>query len=148
MHFKIRNGRTASAEHTSTTDLPLSIDTFENQEDLAATHLADTDISISCAAELLSLYANTTETDPLYSQLQLIRDSYIEDLDCVQSVNEINGLIIWLLLENGIKGIGESLEETADRLSDLDIESDSDRYTRIIFHLKDAVDRLYELELD
>ncbi|MEH6579402.1 MAG: hypothetical protein V7731_20240 [Amphritea sp.] len=145
MHFIIRNGLAASTKHADATDLPLNI---ESQEDLAAAHLADTDISISCAAELLSLYANTTETEPLYSQLQLIRDSYIGDLDCVQSVNEINGLIIWLLLDNGINGIGESLEETADRLSDLDIESDSDRYTRIIFHLKDAVDRLYELELD
>ena len=43
---------------------------------------------------------------------------------------------------------GASLEETADRLSEIDIAADSDQYTTIIFHLRDAIDRLYEMELD
>lgn len=103
---------------------------------------------ISSPEQLLAVYRDTETDQPLYSQLQYIRDQYLDDLDLVSSRNEIYGLIFWLLFDKDISYAGESLEETADRLSDLDIDSDSDIYTEVIFHLKDAVDRLYELELD
>ena len=108
-----------------------------------------TDEQLICSPEqLLAVYRDTDTDQPLYSQLQYIRDQYLDDLDLVSSRNEIYGLIFWLLFDKNISYAGESLEETADRLSDLDIDSDSDIYTEVIFHLKDAVDRLYELELD
>ncbi len=103
---------------------------------------------ISAPGQLLNIYRDTDTDQPLYSQLQFIRDQYLDDLDVVTSRNDIYGLIFWLLFDKNISYAGESLEETADRLSDLDIDSDSDIYTEVIFHLKDAVDRLYELELD
>ena len=102
---------------------------------------------ISSPEQLLAVYRDTDTDQPLYSQLQYIRDQYLDDLDLVNSRNDIYGLIFWLLFDKNISYAGESLEETADRLSDLDIDSDSDIYTEVIFHLKDAVDRLYELEL-
>ncbi len=103
---------------------------------------------IENADTLLRLYVDTDRDTPLFTTLQTLRDAFLEDLDEVATQAEIYGLIHWLLGDNGIRAEGASLEETADRLSDIDIESDSDQYTDIIFHLKDAVDRLYEMELD
>ncbi len=103
---------------------------------------------ISSVEQLLTLYRDTDTNQALYSQLQYIRDQYLDDLDLIDSRNDIYGLIFWLLFDKNISYAGESLEATADRLSDLDIDSDNDAYTEVIFHLKDAVDRLYELELD
>ncbi len=54
----------------------------------------------------------------------------------------------WLMADYGVDNRGESLEETADRLGDIDIENDTDKYSELIFHLKDAVERLYDLELE
>ncbi|MDO6513068.1 MULTISPECIES: hypothetical protein [unclassified Neptuniibacter] len=106
------------------------------------------DYAISTAAELLDLYLETDNSAPLMPLLIKLRDEIIEDLDQVGSVKEIYGLMYWLLGDKGIDNRGESLEETADRLGDIDIENDSDQYTDIIFHLKDAVERLYDLELE
>ncbi|WP_261842072.1 hypothetical protein [Aliamphritea ceti] len=131
MKFILREGEQPELL-TSDTDRPLSAN-----EQL-----------ISSAEQLLALYRDTDTNQPLYSQLQYIRDQYLEDLDTVETRNDIYGLIFWLLFDKNISYAGESLEETADRLSDLDIDSDTDAYTEVIFHLKDAVDRLYELELD
>lgn len=131
MKFILREGKQPELL-TSDTDRPLSAN-----EQL-----------ISSTEQLLALYRDTDTNQPLYSQLQYIRDQYLEDLDTVETRNDIYGLIFWLLFDKNISYAGESLEETADRLSDLDIDSDTDAYTEVIFHLKDAVDRLYELELD
>lgn len=106
------------------------------------------DYGISTAAELLELYLETDNSAPLMPLLTKLRDEIIEDLDQVGSVKEIYGLMYWLLGDKGIDNRGESLEETADRLGDIDIENDTDQYTQIIFHLKDAVERLYDLDLE
>ncbi|WP_417227769.1 hypothetical protein [Amphritea sp.] len=110
--------------------------------------LAPTDYQIDSADTLLRLYVATDRDAPLFSALQQIRDHLLTDLDAIETRAEIYGLIHWLLDDHGIRADGASLEETADRLSDLDIAADSDQYTAMIFHLKDAVDRLYEMELD
>ncbi|WP_432470499.1 hypothetical protein [Amphritea sp. HPY] len=123
-----------------------SADSFANAKDGKEGRAGD--LRIGDCDSLLRLYVATERDTVLYSQLQSIRDQFLDDLDSVNSAAEIYGLICWLLEDNGINAQGASLEETADRLSDLDIEADSDKYTGIIFHLKDAVDRLYELELD
>ncbi len=119
-------------------------------EKIAAGHalIDDKDYAISTAAELLDLYMETDNSDVLMPHLITVRDAIIEDLDQVASVKEIYGLMYWLLGDNNIDNRGESLEETADRLGDLDIENDTDQYSDLIFHLKDAVERLYDLELE
>lgn len=106
------------------------------------------DYAISTAGELLDLYLDTDNASHVMPIITEIRNEVIEDLDQVGSVKEIYGLMYWLLGDQGIDNRGESLEETADRLGDLDIENDSDKYGDLIFHLKDAVERLYDLELD
>jgi len=105
-------------------------------------------VVIDQASNLLELYLDTDEGSALMPLLQQIRDEFLQDLDLVDSVKEIYGLIYWLLADNNIEHRGETLEETADRLGDLDIENDSDRYTDLIFHLKDAVERIYDIELE
>lgn len=110
--------------------------------------IAAKDYLIEDADTLLRLYVDTDRDAPLFTVLQELRDAFLEDLDEIVTRAEIYGLIHWLLGDKGIRAEGASLEETADRLSDIDIASDSDQYTDIIFHLKDAVDRLYEMELD
>jgi len=80
--------------------------------------------------------------------LKQVREFYLDDLDLVNSAAEVTGLLVWLMDDYGLDGRGESLEQTADRLSDIDIEDDTDKYTDLIFHLKDAVERLYDLEMD
>jgi len=104
--------------------------------------------TIDSADSLLKLYLDTDETAPLMAALKQVRNAVIEDLDQVETVAEIYGLMYWLLADQGIDNRGESLEETADRLGDIDIENDTDQYGEIIFHLKDAVERLYDIELD
>lgn len=100
------------------------------------------------ASTLLELYLDTEESSAVMPLLQKIRDEFLQDLDQVETVKEIYGLIYWLLADNSVEHRGESLEETADRLGDIDIENDSDQYTDIIFHLKDAVERIYDIELE
>ena len=124
------------------------VEHFDSTEAFAAAALTDSDYPISDADTLLRLYVDTDRDAALFKSLQQIRDLMLADLDEVESRAEIYGLIYWLLDDNGIKSEGYSLEETADRLGDMDIASDSDQYGEIIFHLKDAVDRLYELELE
>ncbi|MCV6610289.1 MAG: hypothetical protein OIF55_05915 [Amphritea sp.] len=139
MFFLIRNGNT---------DQPLPPERFDTIDALQQAEQSADDLQIPDCDTLLRQYVATELNTPLYGQLQLIRDQVLEDLDEVDSAAEIHGLIHWLLNDHGINAAGASLEETADRLSDIDIEQDSDQYTDIIFHLKDAIDRLYELELD
>lgn len=103
---------------------------------------------IDQACSLLDLYLETDESSALMPLLQQVRDEFLQDLDQVDSIKEIYGLIYWLLADNNIEHRGETLEETADRLGDLDIENDSDLYTDLIFHLKDAVERIYDIELE
>lgn len=113
-----------------------------------ATRTDSNTVVIDQASSLLELYLDTDEGSALMPLLQQIRDEFLQDLDLVDSVKEIYGLIYWLLADNNIEHRGETLEETADRLGDLDIENDSDRYTDLIFHLKDAVERIYDIELE
>ncbi len=110
--------------------------------------IAAEDYLIEDVDMLLRLYVSTDRDTPLFKALQVVRNKVLEDLDEVTTPAEIYGLMHWLLGDKGIRAEGASLEETADRLSDIDIAADSDQYTDIIFHLKDAVDRLYEMELD
>lgn len=148
MQFIIRkneNGQSYQAEACPETLLKGDLPEDTQSEQLQAG--ADM-LSIPDADTLLRLYVATEPDSPLFPALIEVRNRYIDDLDEVESAAEIYGLIYWLLNEKGIKAEGASLEETADRLSDLDIASDSDQYTEIIFHLKDAVDRLWELELE
>lgn len=105
-------------------------------------------LCIEAASDLLDIYLKTDEQSPLMATLKKGRQVFIEDLDSVETVAEIYGLMYWLMADYGIDNRGESLEETADRLGDLDIEHDSDQFTDLIFHLKDAIERLYDLELD
>ncbi|WP_415888704.1 hypothetical protein ACMXYV_11915 [Neptuniibacter sp. SY11_33] len=104
--------------------------------------------TIESADAVLKLYLDTDEKAPLMAALQQVRNAIIEDLDQVETVAEIYGLMYWLLADHGVDNRGESLEETADRLGDIDIENDTDKYGELIFHLKDAVERLYDIELD
>ncbi|WP_415896593.1 hypothetical protein [Neptuniibacter sp. QD57_21] len=104
--------------------------------------------TIESADSVLKLYLDTDEKAPLMAALQQVRNAIIEDLDQVETVAEIYGLMYWLLTDHGVDNRGESLEETADRLGDIDIENDTDQYGELIFHLKDAVERLYDIELD
>lgn len=105
-------------------------------------------LNIQKASDLLELYLDTEESSPLMPILKAIRGCYIDDLDQVSSIQEVYGLIYWLMADYGLDHRGESLEETADRLGDIDIENDSDKYTDLIFHLKDAVERIYDIELE
>ena len=114
----------------------------------AATPPGTADYLIGDADTLLRLYVATDRDDPLFATLQQLRGTFLKDMDAIATRAEIYGLIHWLLDDNGISAQGASLEETADRLCDIDIATDSDQYTNIIFHLRDAVDRLYEMELD
>lgn len=129
-------------------DNVFTIKPIEHGDNQTVSDLTAEEYLIEDADTLLRLYVNTDRDTPLFTALQTLRDSFLEDLDEVATPAEIYGLIHWLLGDNGIRAEGASLEETADRLSDIDITSDSDQYTDIIFHLKDAIDRLYEMELD
>lgn len=140
MFFIIRNGLNDTAAP--------ALQQFEDAPALQQAAAGSDDLIITDCDTLLRQYVATELNTPLYGQLQLVRDKVLEDLDEVSSAAEIHGLIHWLLNDHGINAAGASLEETADRLSDIDIEQDSDQFTDIIFHLKDAIDRLYELELD
>ncbi|SFG55247.1 hypothetical protein [Neptunomonas qingdaonensis] len=102
----------------------------------------------SSADQLLRIYVNTPDNDPLMETLSQQRDELLDDLDKVASAAEVTGLIIWLLRDNGINTQGETLDETADRLGDLDIETDTDQYTHLIFQIKMAVERLDSIMLD
>lgn len=127
----------------------LNSDTPSLEQMAEATALSKEEgVVVEQASTLLELYLDTEESSAVMPLLQKIRDEFLQDLDQVETVKEIYGLIYWLLADNGVEHRGESLEETADRLGDIDIENDSDLYTDIIFHLKDAVERIYDIELE
>lgn len=140
MHFIIRgNGNEFNLEnldHSSATD------------DNKAIAMTSADHLIEDADTLLRLYVATDRETPLYSVLQRLRSYYLADLDAIKTPAEIYGLLHWLLDDHAIRADGASLEATADRLSEIDIATDSDQYTDIIFHLRDAIDRLHEMELN
>lgn len=130
--LKDLDSTTPSVEQIDSTDTPTNNDT----------------VTLQYASELLELYLETDESSSLMPILKEVRNQFLEDLDQVDGVKEIYGLIYWLMADYGLDNRGESLDETADRLGDLDIENDSDQYTDLIFHLKDAVERIYDLELE
>lgn len=125
-----------------------SLQSFENQTVIDNQPQSDDDYRITQAGDLLELYVKTDNNAPLMALLKQVREFYLDDLDLVNSAAEVTGLLVWLMDDYGLDGRGESLEQTADRLSDIDIEDDTDKYTDLIFHLKDAVERLYDLEMD
>lgn len=102
----------------------------------------------SKADELLRLYVTTEDDSPLMEQLRQQRDELLNDLDHVETAAEVTGLVAWLLRDNGIRSQGETLDETADRLGDLDSEADTDHYSNLIFQIKIAVERLDAIMLD
>lgn len=102
----------------------------------------------SKADELLRLYVTTEDDNPLMEQLRQQRDELLNDLDHVETAAEVTGLVTWLLRDNGIRSQGETLDETADRLGDLDSEADTDHYSNLIFQIKIAVERLDAIMLD
>jgi len=142
--FILRNFKSNSNGQFDTAKL----EAFESQADLDAAKFSDADYRIAQAGDLLELYVKTDDNSPLMELLKQARAYYLDDLDIVQTAPEITALMAWLLNDYGVDYRGESLEATADRLGDIDIEADSDRYTDLIFHLKDAVERLYDLEMD
>lgn len=121
---------------------------FETQAELEADKASDADYRIVQAGDLLELYVKTDDNSPLMPLLKQVRAHYLDDLDIIQTAPEVTAIMAWLMDDYGVDYRGESLEATADRLGEIDIEADSDRYTDLIFHLKDAVERLYDLELD
>lgn len=121
-----------------------SLQSIESQAELDTLPLSDSEYRITQAGDLLELYVKTDDNSALMSLLKQAREFYIDDLDLVNSAAEITGLMFWLMADSSIDSRGESLEQTADRLSDID----SDQHTDLIFHLKDAVERLYDLEMD
>lgn len=142
--FILRNFNSNTTGQSDSAELQV----FENQADLEAAEVSDADYRIAQAGDLLELYVKTDDNSPLMGLLKQARAYYLDDLDIVQTAPEVIALMAWLMDEYGVDYRGESLEATADRLGDIDIEADSDRYTDLIFHLKDAVERLYDLEMD
>jgi len=122
--------------------------TFESSEAMDLHVLVESDYKITSAGSLLELYVKTDEDSALMPVLKQVREHYVDDLDLVETAAEVTGLMFWLMADHGVGNRGESLEATADRLSDIDIETDSDRYTDLIFHLKDAVERIYDLDME
>jgi len=109
--------------------------------------ITDQQICISRAGDLLERYVQTDDSAPLMASLRTVRDHYLNDLDQVNSPGEVTGLIAWLLRDHNIQHEGESFAETADRLCDLDNNTDSRLYSTLIYHLRDAIERLDDLEL-
>ena len=136
--FILRNVQTSTA----------ALHKFETLADLDAAECSEADYRITQAGDLLELYVKTDESSALMPLLKQAREYYLDDLDIVQTAPEVTALMAWLMDDYGVDYRGESLEATADRLGDIDIEADSDRYTDLIFHLKDAVERLYDLEME
>jgi len=108
--------------------------------------LQGSDIRFADAGDLLERYVATDDEDPLMQQLQAVRDHYLQDLDQVAGAAEVVGLIAWLLRDHNISHAGESLAETADRLCDLDSAPGGPDYSALIYHLRDALERLDDLE--
>lgn len=109
--------------------------------------ILDQQIRIERAGDLLERYVQTDDNAPLMASLCTVRDHYLSDLDQVTSPAEVVGLIAWLLRDNNIPHQGESFAETADRLCDLDNNTDSALYSTLIYHLRDAIERLDDLAL-
>ncbi len=109
--------------------------------------ILDQRIRIERAGDLLERYVQTEDNAPLMASLRPVRDHYLSDLDQIASPAEVVGLIAWLLRDNNIQHQGESFAETADRLCDLDNNTDSTLYSTLIYHLRDAIERLDDLAL-
>lgn len=103
---------------------------------------------IENADQLLRLYVETDEEHPRMPELIEIRDQLLENLDSVESAAEVTGLIHWCIRDKGVNTQGETLDETAERLADIDIEADSDQYTDLIFQIKMAIERLDDIMLE
>lgn len=104
-------------------------------------------VVIQQAGTLLELYVATDDDSALMDCLQEIRNKFLADLDSVNSIAEIMGLISWLLRDYQIDNRGESLEQTAERLSDMDSAGNSDTQRKLLYHLHDAIERIDDLTL-
>lgn len=102
---------------------------------------------VSHADTLLREYVSTDDSNPRMDELRHQRDSLLEDMDQIATAAEIAGLIFWKLQDAGISTMGESLEDLAERLGDMDIDNHSDQYTDLIFHIKMALERIDEITL-
>lgn len=109
--------------------------------------LTGTDISFTDAGELLERYVSIEDAAGEMAALRAVRDYLLADLDQVEGAAEVVGLIAWLLRDHQIDHAGESLAETADRLCDLDSAHGGKDYSKVIYHLRDALERLDDLEV-
>lgn len=121
---------------------------YRTLEDDSSTIDIDKDtVVIQQAGTLLELYVATDDDSALMDCLQEIRNKFLADLDSVNSIAEIMGLISWLLRDYQIDNRGESLEQTAERLSDMDSAGNSDTQRKLLYHLHDAIERIDDLTL-
>lgn len=107
----------------------------------------DGSITLHNAGDLLERYVATDDDAPMMQSLTAVRDHYLNDLDQVENAAQVVGLIAWLLRDHKISHQGESLAETADRLCELDNNSDDPALSQVIYHLRDALERLDDLEV-
>ncbi|MFW1678330.1 hypothetical protein ACFVYJ_11195 [Pontibacter sp. JAM-7] len=103
---------------------------------------------IPSAHTLLLTYVDCDDGSGLYHTLRQIRNQMLSDLDQVHSAAEVYGLIYWLLREMGIDHRGESLEDTVERLADLEIEKSGPNGQDLLHCLQAAVERIDELTLE
>ncbi|WP_293268897.1 hypothetical protein [Neptunomonas sp.] len=100
------------------------------------------------ADKLLRLYVSTDDNDSKMPRLIQERNHYLDNIDDISTAEEVTGLIHWLLRDHHISAQGETLDEIADRLGDLDIEANTDQYSELIFLIKIATERLDIIMLD
>lgn len=96
--------------------------------------------------QLLQTYVATEDDSPEMAELKKVRDYLLADLEQVESASEVAGLIYWKIRDTGINTQGETLEATAERLCEMDI--DDDQYTELLELIRSALIRIDEIELD
>ena len=136
MPFLIRNYRSAQPALNKVSDQ-------ETQADQTTT-----DLLIPSAHHLLLCYVDCEEDSPIYAQLCEIRDYWLTHLSEVEHSTEVYGLIYWLLRDLGIDHRGEPLEDTVERLTELEIEVSGPDNRDLIYCLQAAVERIDELSLN
>ncbi|GEM_PF-6593039 len=106
------------------------------------------DLLIPSAHHLLLCYVDCDEDSPVYNLLCEIRDAWLTHLTAVQHSSEVYGLVSWLLRDLSIDHRGESLADTVERLSELEIEVTGPNNQDLIYCLQAALERIDELSLE
>lgn len=115
-------------------------------EDKEQEYLKETDLLLTSPAQLLEHYVATDDSNLIMDILVEIRNYWLDHLSDISNAAEITGLIVWLLRENSIEYRGESLYQTAERLADMDLDSNTSQYDKVLFYIHDAIECLDELE--